>query len=110
MSRFEEEGAMGNGNHELVSKLYDAVVNMDEYAAAALSRSILIEGIDPESAVKYGLMAAMEKVGELYASETYYISELLLCADALHVGLEILAPHIRGPIRRNKRKYHHRDS
>ena len=51
-----------------------------------MSRSILIEGIDPESAVKYGLMAAMEKVGEVYACETYYTSrELLLCADALHM-------------------------
>jgi methanogenic corrinoid protein MtbC1 len=80
---------------KLISSLYDAVVNMDEDAAGEASRSILAQGIDPDYAVRHGLMAAMEKVGELYASETYFLSELLLCADVLHVGLGILAPHIR---------------
>ena len=85
---------MDDGNHELVRRLCDAVLNMDEDAAVTLSRSILAEGIDPESAVKYGLMPGIEKAGELFASDTYYVSELLLCADALHAGLAVLAPHI----------------
>jgi len=98
------EARVGEGNHELIRRLYDAVLNMDEDGAAALSTSILAEGVDPESAVKHGLMAAMEKVGELYASDAYYVSELLLCADALHAGLAILVPHIPGRPDETKRR------
>lgn len=85
---------MDEKRKDLVASLFDAVLNMDEDAAAATSRAVLAEGVDAEVAVKQGLMAAMEKVGELYASGTYYVSELLLCADALHAGLEVLAPHV----------------
>jgi len=96
--------AMDEGNHALIRRLYDAVLDMDEDGAAALSRSILAEGIDPGSAVKHGLMPAMEKVGELYAADIYYVSELLLAADALHAGLAILAPHISGRPEEAKRR------
>jgi methylmalonyl-CoA mutase cobalamin-binding domain/chain len=80
---------------ELIKGLYDAVVAMDDARVRALSMSVLTEGADTDFAVRNGLMAAMEKVAELYTSDTYYVSELLLCADALHAGLEILVPHLK---------------
>jgi len=80
---------------ELIKGLYDAVVDMDEEAAADLSRTILREGIDVYQAVVNGLTAAMEKVGELYTSQEYFVPELLLCSDALYAGLDILRPHIK---------------
>jgi methanogenic corrinoid protein MtbC1 len=46
----------------------------------------------------------MEKAGELFTSDVYYVSELLLCADALHAGLEILIPHVKGNQSENKRQ------
>src|SRR3972149_5776790 len=93
-----EEDRVDEKNQELIKNLYDAVINMDEDGAAATCRSILASGIDPGQAVRLGLMAGMEKVAELYASDAYYVSELLLCADALHAGLAVLVPHIRkGP-------------
>jgi methanogenic corrinoid protein MtbC1 len=100
----KEYDTVDEKSHELIKSLYDAVINMDEDGAMTLSRSILANGFDPGQAVKLGLMAAMEKVAELYASDTYYVSELLLCSDALHAGLGILAPHIRnesGEAKRN---------
>jgi methanogenic corrinoid protein MtbC1 len=79
----------------LIKGLYDAVVNMDEEAAAGFSHSILREGIDPYQAVKEGLTAAMDKVGTLYANQEYFVPELLLCSDALYAALDILKPHIK---------------
>ncbi len=79
----------------LVRELYDAAVAMDEDRVRALCASVLADGIDARFAVKHGLMAAMEKAGEWYAKDVYYVSELLLCADALRVGLELLGPHVR---------------
>jgi len=80
---------------ELIKELYDTVVNMDEEAAAEISQTILREGIDAYQAVVNGLTAAMEKVGELYANQEYFVPELLLCSDALYAGLNILRPHIK---------------
>ena len=80
---------------ELIKRLYDAVIDMDDEAAAGLSQTILAEGIDAYRAVINGLTAAMEKVGELYTNQEYFVPELLLCSDALYAGLDILRPHIK---------------
>lgn len=80
---------------ELIIGLYNAVVDMDEAAAADISRTLLKEGVDACIAVTEGLAAAMDRVGELYANREYFVPELLLCSDALYAGLEILKPHIK---------------
>jgi len=80
---------------ELIKGLYDGVVNMDEEAVARLSRVVLEEGIDVYEVIAKGLTAAMDRVGELYRSQEYFVPELLLCSDAFYAGLDILKPHIR---------------
>jgi methanogenic corrinoid protein MtbC1 len=80
---------------ELIKGLHDAVIKMDEDTARELSQVILNEGIDAYYAVTQGLMVAMEKVGELYVNNQFFVPELLLCADALYASLELLRPHIR---------------
>ena len=79
---------------ELIKGLYNAVVNMDEDTARELSQAVLDEGIDAYYAVTQGLTVAMDRVGELYTNKEYFVPELLLCADALYAGLQILRPHI----------------
>ncbi len=81
---------------ELLKELYDAVVNYDEEASAELSRAVVQEGVDAYDAVMNGLVAGMEKVGELFAAQEYFVPEMLMCADALYAGLNILQPHIKG--------------
>jgi methanogenic corrinoid protein MtbC1 len=80
---------------ELMKRLYDAVINMDEDIARELSKAVVEEGIDAYYALKQGLTTAMEKVGELYVTNEYFVPELLLCADALYASLEVLRPHIK---------------
>jgi len=79
----------------LIGELYNAVVTMDEEAADKLSQAILAEGVDAYESVTKGLAAAMDKVGELYVKQEYFVPELLLCSDALYAGLHILQPHIK---------------
>lgn len=81
--------------NELIQQLFDAVVAMDEVKTAKISQTILDERIDPYEAVTRGLSAAMEKVGDLYSKNEYFVPELLLCSDALYAGLDILRPHIK---------------
>ena len=68
---------------------------MDEKASATLSKAIVEEGIDVNLAIEKGLAAAMNRVGELYATQEYWVPELLLCSDALYAALDILKPKIK---------------
>jgi methanogenic corrinoid protein MtbC1 len=90
--------------NELIQLLFDAVVAMDDIQTAKISQTILAENIDAYEAVTRGLSAAMEKVGELYTKNEYFVPELLLCSDALYAGLEILRPHIKSGDTRARRQ------
>lgn len=89
---------------EILKQLHDAVVKMDENTARELSQTALKEGIDAYEAVNRGLTAAMDKVGQLYNDNEYYVPELLLCSDAMYAGLEVLRPHIRADTSGKNRK------
>jgi corrinoid protein of di/trimethylamine methyltransferase len=80
---------------ELLKGLYDGVVEFEEDRVADLSKAAVEEGVDAYEAIMKGLAAGMERVGELYASQEYFVPELLLCADALYAGLDILKPHLK---------------
>ncbi len=47
-------------------------------------------------AARQAAAAGMAYVGELYAKSEYYVTELLLCSDAMNAGVSILKPHIKG--------------
>ena len=72
---------------ELHQGLYEAVVDMDEDRAAELARQVVAEGYDAYAAIEDGLSRGMDKVGELYEQEEYFIPELLLCSDAMYAGI-----------------------
>jgi corrinoid protein of di/trimethylamine methyltransferase len=80
---------------ELLKTLSDAVVNMDEDTAREAAQKVVDEGLNAYDAVMNGLAAGMEIVGDLYDKHEYFVPELLLCADALYAGLDILKPLIR---------------
>lgn len=78
--------------HALLAALAEAVVSMDEDAAATLSRQALEHGIPPETAIDKGLAIGIERAGELFTMGEYFVPEIVVCADALYAGLEILRP------------------
>lgn len=76
----------------ILAALAAAVVDMDETAAAALSCRALDLGIPAEEAIENGLALGMERAGELFTLGEYFVPEIVVCADALYAGLEILRP------------------
>jgi corrinoid protein of di/trimethylamine methyltransferase len=80
---------------ELLKTLSDAVVNMDEDTAREAAQKVVDQGLNAYDAVMNGLAAGMEIVGDLYDKHEYFVPELLLCADALYAGLDILKPLIK---------------
>jgi len=81
--------------NEILKKLAECVVEFDEDGAKKWAQAAVDEGIDALEAIMDGLAVGMETVGELYDQQEYFVPELLMSADALYVGLDILRPHIK---------------
>jgi methylmalonyl-CoA mutase cobalamin-binding domain/chain len=79
---------------KLLESLCSAVIAYDTVGATKLSTRIVSEGLDARRAIQEGLAAGMERVGELYNRQEYFVPELLLCADALYAALAVLRPHV----------------
>lgn len=86
------------GNEEdrvrILEGLKQAVIDFDEDEVNKLSNEVLEKGLDPYDAILNGLSVGMEVVGKLFESNEYFVPEVLMCADALYVGLNILRPHV----------------
>jgi corrinoid protein of di/trimethylamine methyltransferase len=80
---------------EILKKLAEAVVEFEEDMAKEWAQIALDEGMDAFEAIMNGLAAGMETVGDLYDQQEYFVPELLMSADALYAGLDILRPHIK---------------
>lgn len=80
---------------EILKKLNDGVVNFDEEMVKDAAQEALDEGIKAMTAIMDGLAAGMEVVGDLYDKHEYFVPELLMCADALYAGLDILRPQVQ---------------
>jgi corrinoid protein of di/trimethylamine methyltransferase len=80
---------------ELYEKLSEAVVEMEEDDVIELANEVVAEGYDAYQAVDKGLAQGMERAGELFEEQEYFVPELIVCADAMYAGLDILKPHIK---------------
>ena len=86
---------MSDLKEQLFEDLYTGVVEMDEERVITASRAIIENNIDAYEAIEEGLSKGMERAGQLFEEEEYFVPELLICSDAMYVGLDILTPHIK---------------
>jgi corrinoid protein of di/trimethylamine methyltransferase len=80
---------------EILKNLSEGVVEYREDQVKEFSNIALEEGLDAYDAIMNGLAAGMEIVGDLYDRQEYFVPEILMCADALYAGLDILKPHLK---------------
>ena len=79
---------------ELYRQIRDAVVAFEEEKVGELTQRSLDEGYDPVETIFEGLSSGMTIVGELFENHEYFVPEVLMCADALQVGMDVLQPHV----------------
>ena len=79
---------------ELLKRLADGVLNFEEDDVIAAANEVVELGLDAYEAIMDGLAKGMNEAGRLWDEEEYFVPELLLCADALYSGLDILKPHV----------------
>ena len=80
---------------EILKGLHESVVKFDEEGTVKWAKAAVEEGVDPFVATMEGLASGMVEVGDLYNKKEYFVPELLMCADALYAGLDILKPAIK---------------
>ena len=86
---------MASKTEEILKGLAEAVIEMDEDRARQLSEEAIAVGMDAYEAIMGGLAKGMAVVSEKYDRQEYFVPEILICADAMYAGLEILRPHLR---------------
>lgn len=79
---------------EYLDKMAKMVVEMEDEEIGDLCREYLKEGYDPEDAIFNGLIKGMNEVGKLFEEEEYFISDLLICSDAMYNGIDVLKEKI----------------
>ncbi len=79
---------------ELFESLKQGVIDYQEEPVKEAAQQVLDDGHQALEAIMDGLAAGMEVVGDLYERHEYFVPEVLMCADALYAGLDILRPHV----------------
>jgi corrinoid protein of di/trimethylamine methyltransferase len=79
---------------EILRGLKEGVVEYDPEKVKKYATELLDNGMDAQKGIFDGLAAGMEEVGELFERNEYFVPEVLMCAEALYAGLDILKPHV----------------
>ncbi|MCL4503015.1 MAG: corrinoid protein [Deltaproteobacteria bacterium] len=95
---------MSAGKAAILHELAEAVINMDVPGAKRAAESALAFKIDPYEAITEGLAKGMDRVNELFEQEEYFVPEILVCADAMYAGIEMLKPFLPKEATTNRKK------
>lgn len=79
---------------ELLQKLSACVLEMEDELVIDIAQEYVDNGYSALEGVLEGLVDGMNQAGKLYDEEEYFVSDLLLCSDAMYAGLSVLRPHI----------------
>ena len=81
---------------DILNKIQDAIVNRNKEEVVRLSREIIEKGIDPVEAIEKGFRKGMEVIGEKFERLEIYLPEMIMAADVMNEGIDILRPALEG--------------
>ena len=79
-------------SEEIYEKLAQAVIDGEVDDVIELANQALDDGLDPLTCINEGLTKGIQRVGELFSSGEYFLPELIIGADVMKSGLDILEP------------------
>lgn len=85
---------MARSKEELLVKLSECVVEMEEEEVVDVAAEYIEAGYPAFEGIMEGLVDGMNKASDLYDAEEYFVTDVLLCSDAMYAGLEVLRPHL----------------
>ena len=82
-----------SGNKVLMD-LKKAVLEGDEDIAQELVEKALNEGIEPKTIVDQGIIPGIDEAGELWKRNEYFHTDIILCAEAFRLAMEVIEPKL----------------
>jgi trimethylamine corrinoid protein len=78
----------------ILEDLKQAIMDGDTDQVKELCQKVLDEHLDPVEAVEQGLIKGIEEIGRLWTEGEMFLPDVMMGADALKVGLEILGAEL----------------
>jgi len=76
-------------------EIFDAVLAFDQAKTVRLVEAELDQGTAAATTIlQDGLIAAMDEVGRRYSEGVFFVPEMLMAAEAMKAGLEVLRPRL----------------
>ncbi len=75
-----------------IQEINDAVMAYEEEDVAELVQAQVDAGTDIEKILNEGLINALDVIGEKFSAGTLFVPEMLMAAEAVQAGLEIIRP------------------
>ena len=85
---------MARSKEELLEALSECVVEMEDEEVVDVAYEYLEAGYPAFDGIMDGLVDGMNKASDLYDAEEYFVTDVLLCSDAMYAGLDVLRPHL----------------
>ena len=79
---------------EYLDKMAEMVVEMEDEDIADVCQEYIDKGFDPKKGIFDGLIRGMTEANKLYDEEEYFITDILLCSDAMYAGLDVLEKYV----------------
>ena len=77
-----------------IQDAYQAVLAFDAAKVTEIVKSEIEAGTDSSSILDEGLISAMDEVGKRFSDGELFLPEMLMAAQAMKAGLEVLKPHL----------------
>lgn len=89
---FNMEVAMNK--QEIFITIKNSLVEMEEEKVVELCEETLKQDIPAYETITEALIPGMDEVSKLFEEEEYFLPEVLICADAMNAGLEVVKPYL----------------
>lgn len=74
------------------NSIIDAILKGNESDVQKEIKEILYQGVEAGTILRKGLIQAMNIVGERWKLRDIFLPEVIMCAQCMHVGIDILKP------------------
>lgn len=81
-------------SQSLLDQLREAIIGLEESKAKDIAKQGIEEGVDCLDMINQGIRAALDFMGERFASGAIFLPELMLAAKAADAAVEILEPDL----------------
>ena len=78
----------------ILEQIKECILNFDRESISGKIQEALDAGIEPQTVLNEGMIAAMDEVGRLFEEGEFFVPEMLVAARTMQTGLTSLKPHL----------------